>query len=116
MFNVKYVKACVECWCRRMILASTTARAGWTNGRPRFTAFLQLAISGERLRPSSISSSKSCRQIWRCTMLKSIARAASSPVCVTCIQSRWFMEAVPEIYGASDSDDLDESLQEDAQA
>ncbi|CAE7226447.1 kif4 [Symbiodinium microadriaticum] len=28
----------------------------------------------------------------------------------------WFMEAVPEIYGASDSDDLDESLQEDAQA
>ncbi|CAE7840318.1 kif4 [Symbiodinium sp. CCMP2592] len=28
----------------------------------------------------------------------------------------WFMEAVPEIFGASDSDDLDESLQEDAQA
>ena len=26
------------------------------------------------------------------------------------------MEAVPEIFGASDSDDLDESLQEDAQA
>ncbi|CAE7667643.1 kif4 [Symbiodinium pilosum] len=27
----------------------------------------------------------------------------------------WFMEAIPELYGA-DSDDLDESLQEDAQA
>lgn len=28
----------------------------------------------------------------------------------------WFMEAIPEVFGVEDSDELDESLQEDAQA
>mmetsp|Transcript_52861 Transcript_52861/g.64777 ORF Transcript_52861/g.64777 Transcript_52861/m.64777 type:complete len:128 (-) Transcript_52861:96-479(-) len=28
----------------------------------------------------------------------------------------WFMEAIPEVFGVDDSDELDESLQEDAQA
>lgn len=27
----------------------------------------------------------------------------------------WFMEAIPEVFGVEDSDELDESLQEDAQ-
>lgn len=28
----------------------------------------------------------------------------------------WFMEAIPAVFGVEDSDELDESLQEDAQA